>query len=245
MTTGGTAADTHRPSERRPSPGPAGGRDARCPTPRGQSIVRTACEVAALAVASCLLALLTSWPLAMHLRTHVPEIGLGDPLLQAWQVAWGGYALTQQPASFFQSNTFWPLRDTLAFSDALLGYAPVGLIGSGAQAALVRYNLLYLFADAFAFAGAFALARGLGVGVVGAAVAGASFAYAPWRLAQHTHLHVISSGGIPVSLLFLLHGYRKDRPAAILAGWLLATWQLSLGFTLGLQLAYALAVLVS
>lgn len=184
-----------------------------------------------------------SWPLAAHLTSHIPEIGLGDPLLQAWQVAWGGHALVNQPMRFFQSNTFWPAPDSLAFSDALLGYAPSGLIGAGAQAALIRYNLLYLFASALAFAGAFLLARSLGVGVVGSAVAGASFAYAPWRLAQNTHLHVISSGGIPLALFLLLHGYRKCRPGAVLAGWLAATWQLSLGFTLGLQLAYLLAAL--
>ncbi len=37
----------------------------------------------------------------------------------------------RQPLDFFQSNQFWPLRDTLAFSDALIGYTPAGLIGSG------------------------------------------------------------------------------------------------------------------
>jgi hypothetical protein len=200
-------------------------------------------ELAALVAASCLLALLMSWPLAAHLDSHIPEIGLGDPLLQAWQVAWGGHALVHQPLSFFQANTFWPSRDSLAFSDALLGYAPAGLVGSGARAALVRYNLLYLFAPALAFAGAFLLARALGVGVGGSAVAGAAFAYAPWRLAQNTHLHVISSGGIPLALFLLLHGYRRVRAGAILAGWLVATWHLSLGFTLGLQLAYLLAML--
>jgi hypothetical protein len=184
-----------------------------------------------------------NWPLPAHLASHIPELGFGDPYIQAWQVAWGGHALKHQPLAFFQSNTFWPLGDSLAFSDALIGYAPVGLIGSGAGAALVRYNLLYLFAYALPFFGGFLLARELGTGRLAAAAAGAAFAYAPWRTLQSTHLHVISSGGIPLAVLFLVRGYRRRQPMIILGGWLIATWQLSLGFTLGLQLAYLLAAL--
>jgi hypothetical protein len=184
-----------------------------------------------------------TWPLATQLVSHIPDDGGGDPLLQAWQVAWGGHALTHEPLRYFQANAFWPLRNSLAFSDALIGYAPAGAIGSGVQAALVRYNLLYLFSYALAFVGAFLLARELGVGSLAASVAGASFAYNPWRMSQWGHLHVLSSGGIPLSVFFLLRGYRGQQPRIVLLGWLTATWQLSLGFSLGLQLAYVLAVL--
>jgi hypothetical protein len=57
------------------------------------------------------------------------------------------------------------------------------------------------------------------------------------------HLHVLSSGGIPLSLFLLLRGYRRRVAWLVLAGWVVVAWQLSLGFTLGLQLAYLLAVL--
>jgi hypothetical protein len=56
-------------------------------------------------------------------------------------------------------------------------------------------------------------------------------------------MHVISSGGIPLSLFLLVRGYRNGRTGLVLAGWLVAAWQLSLGFTLGLQLAYLLVAL--
>ena len=186
-------------------------------------------------------ALVMHWPLAVRLGGHVPG-DLWDPLFQAWQVGWGGHALAHQPLDYFQANDFWPLRNTLAFSDALVGYAPAGLIGSGPEAALVRYNALFLFAYWLAFSGAYLLARELGAGPLGAAVAGAAFAYAPWRLDQANHLNILSSGGIPLSLFLLLRGYRRRRPGLVLAGWLVAAWQLSLGFNLGLQLAYLLAI---
>jgi hypothetical protein len=202
----------------------------------------TSREVLLLAAGACLLSVIMNWPLVFHLGTDVPK-DLGDPLVQAWQVAWDGHALAHQPLDFFQSNQFWPLDDTLAFSDALIGYAPAGLLGSGAKAAYVRYDVLFLFAYALAFAGAYLLARELGIGPAGAAVAGAAFAFAPFRLEQDGHMHVISSGGIPLALALGLRGYRLRRAGVVFAGWAVATWQLSLGFTLGVPLAYLIATL--
>ena len=56
-------------------------------------------------------------------------------------------------------------------------------------------------------------------------------------------MHVISSGGIPLALFLLLRGYRTRSGGMVFAGWVVAAWQVSLGFTLGLQLGYLLAVL--
>jgi hypothetical protein len=199
-------------------------------------------ELILAALAAVALALAMHWPLPLHIGRDVPR-DLGDPLPQAWQVAWDGHALLHQPLHFFQANVFWPLKNSLAFSDALAGYAPAGVIGSGPHAAIVRYDLLFLFAYALAFFGAYLLARELGAGRVGASVAGAAFAYAPWRLEQDGHLHVLSSGGIPLALFLLVRGYRIRNRWLVLAGWVVAAWQLSLGFSLGLQLAYLLLVL--
>ena len=199
-------------------------------------------ELLLLALGAVVLAALMHWPLPLRLGTHVAK-DLGDPLSQAWQVAWGGHALAHQPLRLFDANQFYPYRDTLAFSDALLGYAPAGLLGSGPTAAIARYDLLYLLAYALAFAGAYLLARTLRLPPAAAVVAGAAFAFSPWRLEQAGHLHVLSSGGIPLALALLVRGYRDRRPWAVLGGWAVATWQLSLGWTLGLQLAYLLAAL--
>jgi len=199
-------------------------------------------ELIFVALAGALVSVIQFWPLILNLGSEIP-LDLGDPLPQAWQVAWDGHALLTQPLSFFQSNQFWPLHDTLAFSDALIGYTPAGLIGSGPQAAVARYDLLFLFAFALCFFGAYLLARELGAPPWAALVAGAAFAYAPWRLEQGGHLHVISSGGIPIAIALLLRGYRRGSLALIFGGWVIAAWQLSLGFSLGLPLVYLLALL--
>jgi hypothetical protein len=200
----------------------------------------TARELLGCCLLAVVLALAMHWPLPLHMGRDIAQ-DLGDPLVQAWQVAWDGHALAHQPLRFFQANTFWPLPDSLAFSDALVGYAPVGLIGSGTHAAVVRYDALFLFTYVLCFVAAWLLARELGVGRIGAAVAGAAFAYAPWRLEQEGHMHVISSGGIALALFLLLRGYRRGSGRTIVAGWLVAAWQFSLGFTLGLPFAYLIA----
>jgi hypothetical protein len=201
-------------------------------------------ELALVAAAAAVIAVVMHWPLVLNLGETIPK-DVGDPLVQSWQAAWGGHALWTQPLDFFQSNQFWPLDDTLALSDALVGYAPLVPFGSGVEAAVVRYDLLFLFAYALAFAGAYLLARELGVAPLGAAVAGVAFAFAPFRLEQDGHLHVISSGGIPLAFAVALRGYRLGRPGWVISGWAIAAWQLSLGWTLGLPLAYLIAAIVA
>jgi hypothetical protein len=179
-----------------------------------------------------------TWPVLLHLGSDIPQ-DLGDPLLSTWHLAWVGHAIVEQPFDLFQANIFWPEEDSLAFMDVLLGYAPAGVVAAqGPTSALVVYNLLFLFAYTLAFLGAFLLARELGAPHLGAAVAGAAFAYAPYRLAQDGHLTVLSSGGIPLALFLLVRGHRRSSGRLVFAGWLVTTWQVTLGFTLGVPLVY-------
>ncbi|WP_326553453.1 hypothetical protein [Micromonospora sp. NBC_01813] len=194
-------------------------------------------------------AVVLTWPTLRHPASTIPG-DIADPTLQAWQIAWGGHVLLTDPTQLWHSNTFFPERYTYAYSDTLLGYAPAGMIGSGFEAALIRYNILYVLLHALAFIGAYALVRQLGAGRVGGAVAGVAWAFAPWRLAHSGHLNILSAGGIALCLAMLArghgwslrHGYRPDRrrPGWAFAGWLVAAWQISLGFGIGLPLVYFL-----
>jgi hypothetical protein len=193
-------------------------------------------------LAGVALAVLVTWPLVLHLPSRISP-DLGDPVRTAWQVAYVGHALLHDPLHLFDANAFYPHPLSLAFSDSLLGYGPAAFFGSGTVAALVRYNLLFLFAWSLCFVGGYLLARELGLRKLGAAAAGAAFAYAPYRVTEAGHLHVISSGGIALALFLLLRGYRRSSRGLVIAGWLVSAWQISLGFTLGLQFAYLMAVL--
>jgi hypothetical protein len=197
-----------------------------------------------------LIAAVLTWPTLKHPASTIPG-DLGDPLLQAWQVAWGGHALLNHPLNLWYSNTFYPESYSYVYSDTLLGYAPAGWFGSGVEAAIVRYNLLYVLLHALAFIGAYALVRQLGAGRLAGAVAGVAWAFAPWRLAHAGHLNILSIGGIALSLAMLARGHgwslryghrpQRHRPGWVVAGWLVAAWQVSLGFGIGLPLVYFLA----
>lgn len=183
---------------------------------------------------------------------------LGDPLLQAWELAWGAHALLTRPWWPWESNTFWPMRHSLAFSDSLYGYAPLGVFfGSGPRAALARYAAMFLLSYALAATGAYLLARQLGCSPLPAAVAAAGYAFAPWHLSQDSHMNVLANGAVPLALALLARGHgvgaragarardRPLRPGCALAGWAVAAWQLTLSFTVGLQLAYLLGALAA
>jgi hypothetical protein len=201
-------------------------------------------EILWVVLAGIALAVITTWPLILHMPSRIAP-DLGDPVRTAWEIAWVGHAMLHQPLHLFDANVFYPHPLSLAFSDSLLGYGPAALFGSGTVAALVRYNLLFLFAWSLCFIGAYLLARELGLGRLAGAAAGAAFAYAPYRVTEAGHLHVISSGGIPLALFLLLRGYRRGSRKLVLAGWLVTAWQVSLGFTLGLQYCYLLAILAA
>ena len=111
------------------------------------------------------------------------------------------------------------------------------------MAALVRYNLLFLWIWSLCFVGAYLLARELGLRWFGAAATAAAFAYADYRVTEAGHFQVISSGGLALGMFLLLRGYRRGSRGLVLAGWLVSAWQVSLGFTLGLQFTYLLVVL--
>ncbi|WP_433284010.1 ArnT family glycosyltransferase [Micromonospora sp. CA-244673] len=233
-----------------PAPDPVLTRPRRIVRAVGRFLVH---EWTLAAVASLALAALMTWPTLRYPRYTLPQ-DYWDPSLQSWQLAWSGHILLTDPAQLWNSNTFFPESWSFAFSDTLLGYAPAGMIGVGPEDALLRYNILFVLAHALATFGAYALARQLGAGRIAGAVAGASYAYAPWLLAQAGHLHIISNGGIPLALAMLArghgwslrHGYRPRRRHAgwAFAGWLVAAWQLSLGFGIGLPFAYLLAGIV-
>jgi hypothetical protein len=230
-----------------PAPVRAPGRARRWAGRAGQVLSH---EWTVVGILSALLSVVMTWPAALRASDTLPE-DLGDPPLVSWILSWPGHALTTDPTRLWHANAFFPNRYSFAFTDTLLGYAPASLIGHGWVAAVVRYNVLFIFAFALASFGAYALVRQLGASRIGAAVAGVAYAYAPWRYGQAGHLHVMSSGGIVLALamlarghgLSLRDGFRRDRvrPGWILAGWLTAAWQITIGFGIGIVFGYVLA----
>ncbi len=206
-----------------------------------------ALEAAAVTLAAAVVTGLANLPMLRGLATSVPG-DVGDPTFFAWQLAWVGHVLPFDPAALYTTNAFLGAPDTLAYSDAVLGYAPLNWLRDGQAGALQALNLATLTATVVAVAGGYALARVLGAGRAASLVAGAGFGFAPWRLQQITHVNVISTGGMALALALLALGrgwslrdrWRPDRLRArwVLAGWAVACWQLTLSLAVGIPFGY-------
>lgn len=170
-----------------------------------------------------LVALATTWPLALHLTTAVPA-DLGDPLLNAFIIDWGitqlGSLLSGDFSAFsrfWHAPIFHPEPLTLAYSEHLAAqalqaaplYAATGNI-------LLCYNALFLSTFVLSALGMYLLARELtGSGAAGM-VAGLLYGFALYRVPQYPHLQVLSSAWLPFAF-WALRRYFVSRRVLMLA----------------------------
>jgi len=91
-----------------------------------------------------LLAVLHTWPLATA-PGRLSRNDTADTVHKEWIIAWVAHQLANDPWHLYDTNTFYPERDTLAYSDNLLVQAVMGapLLWSDASPVLV-YNLLVI-----------------------------------------------------------------------------------------------------
>ena len=174
---------------------------------------------AALAVVTCAY----TWPLITHPGSLVPH-DKGDPLLVSWILWWSTHAVPLT-AAWWNAPAFYPSPGVLAFSENLLGLAPItapviALTHSPLAAYNAAFLLSYLFSGLAAYWLAFVLTRRHDASFVAAA----AFAFAPYRLSHTQHLQLLSSYWMPVAI-GALHQYvaapRWRWAALFAASWLL------------------------
>lgn len=170
-----------------------------------------------LAVALALL-----WPLPLRMATHMLGDPFGDPLLNAWILGWDADRLRHGLEGLWQAPLFYPARDTLAWSEHLLGIAvfvaPVYWITGNI---VLVYNVALVGSVVLAGIGMYMLGREVTGRRDAAWLAGLLFACLPYRVAQLSHLQVLYSGWMPLALLGL-HRYFRTGSRLGLAGFVAA-----------------------
>jgi len=150
-----------------------------------------------------LLALITTHPLWLNLAEAVPG-DIGDPLLNTWIMAWDAHAILTAPLHLFDANIYYPLPNTLAYSEHLFSTAalvlPLGVV-SGQPA--LAYNLSLLLSFPLAGLGMYLLVLRWTQRRAAALLAGLAFAFTPYRLAAVAHLQLLTVQWLPFSLLAL------------------------------------------
>ncbi|GAC1320500.1 MAG: hypothetical protein NVSMB2_16460 [Chloroflexota bacterium] len=178
-------------------------------------------EVAFWALALALYGATTWWYVVRPLAGRWGDALLGtalfrpDPILNAAILEWGWIALRHFPLRLLDWPAGYPLTNSLAGTENLLGwqvlYMPLRALGVSTVGA---YNTLLVASLVLSGLAMTAFARRLGVNRGGALVAGFVFEFLPFHLSQLIHIQTMSIAWAPLALLFadrvLAEGRRRD-----------------------------------
>jgi hypothetical protein len=175
-------------------------------------IARALANVWIVALIFSVITIAATWPLASVMNTRIAA-DIGDPVFNSWVMMWtGGQVLKflsgdlHALANYWNGNIFYPERLTIAYSEHLtpqmLQILPVFAVTHNI---VLCYNLLFLSAIVLSGVGMYLFVRELTGQPAAAFVAGAAFAFSPYRADQFAHLQVISSQWMP----FALYGFQR------------------------------------
>ena len=162
---------------------------------------------------------IVTYPQIAHMSSGVHDFG--DPLLNAWALAWTPHALVAQPASLFDANIFHPERATLALSETLIFPAlltgPFRAVGANA---IFLHNLTLLSACVLSGVTMFLLVRSLTGDARAAILAAVAFTVSPLRIEHYPRVQLQLTYLMPLTLYFvhrMLEGDARKR-TAVFAG---------------------------
>jgi hypothetical protein len=166
-----------------------------------------------------------------------------DTRLYQWTLGWDLHALKTDPLHIFDANIFFPEKQTLAYSEHLIGAAllalPLSLFTSNLDLILNFVLLLTTFLGAL---GCDRLARECGASPRGALLAGIVGGFTGPRLSRLTQAHLATLHFIPWALAFSVRYLREGRRCHLLAALALFALQALTSGHGGLFLALALAL---
>jgi hypothetical protein len=135
-----------------------------------------------------------------------------DPLLNIWTLSWDTNTLLHHPTLFWQGQLLYPNLLTLSYSENLLGeaifFAPVFLISNNP---VLAYNVTFYLAFLLCGVNMYIAARYYTGKPLAAFVASLVYAFAPYRLAQIDHIHIVAGEWIPLAFLFLDLSLQRSR----------------------------------
>jgi hypothetical protein len=150
------------------------------------------------ALFACAVTIVLTWP---HVLQPYKVADHFDPYFSVWRLGQIAHALTRWPVHLFDGNIFYPAKNTLAYSDAIL---LEGLIGAPMMWAHISptlaYNIVLLLGFVGSGVGMFVLARHLTGSTAASLVATTIFTALPYRIEHLMHLELQWAMFIPLSL---------------------------------------------
>jgi len=148
------------------------------------------------------LSILMLWPLPIYMTDRL--FSPIDPLLNTWIMAWNIHQIQINPLNLFQANIFFPLANTLAFSEHLFFLSiitmPVTLISGNP---ILGYNFIQLLSFVLSGFTMYLLVYHLTKNRIAGFIAGIIFAFHPYRFRQIGHIQNIAIFMTPLCFLYL------------------------------------------
>lgn len=148
----------------------------------------------------CLLAVILTIPVSLS-PAHLARMD-SDGRFSIWNVGWVAHALTTQPSGVWDANIFFPNRATLAYSEAnLLAGVLAAPVYAATGSAIAAHNFVLVLSFALSAQSMYGLVHYLTRRRGAAVVAATSFAFCPFVFAHLSHIQLLMTAGLPLSLL--------------------------------------------
>lgn len=192
------------------------------------------------------LAALETWPIARN-PAHLSRNDNGDAVLNEWTIAWVVHQATHAPLHLYDANIFYPDRNTLSYSEAMIVQsafaAPVLWVGGSP---VLAYNLVLI--AGFALTGwsmCLVISRWTADWAAGT-LAGVLFAFNGHTLTRIPQLQAQHVEFLPMALFFLdaLLARPRVRHALALAFWFVLQAMTSVHLMVFTAVAIGASVLV-
>ena len=185
---------------------------------------------------------IATWPQVVRLDSVPDHV---DSYFSLWRLAWIAHALVSDPRHLFDGNIFYPERYTLAYSDAVLLEGLVGMpfVQAGVPVVYV-YNALVTGSFVACATAMYLLAHRLTGSWPAALLAGAVFAFAPFRFDHYYHLELLWSPWMPLAFWLAHRTADSGRLRDGIATGVSVALQVLSSIYYGVFLATVLAVLV-
>jgi hypothetical protein len=181
--------------------------------------VISAREIALASLVYIVATVALTYPLAFH-PASLGRLDNADAQLNAWAMSWVAHQVVNDPFHLFQANIFYPLPNTLAFSEHLFIPGLIALpILRLSDDLVLTFNMVLLVSIFVSALGMYVLVRVLTGNHTAALLSGLFFSFATYRFVRLPHIQMQLYGFLPLALACIHRFFSsgKSRWAAVFA----------------------------
>jgi hypothetical protein len=177
-------------------------------------------EYTAVFFVYAILTVIFTYPLVVNMNSAVPTGNYlyYDAFLNIWILEWDFHSLFNDPLNFYNANIFFPAKNTLVYSEHMLGNAlTVMSLRIFTRNPIFLYNFLFLLTFVISGFGVYLLAKEIIGDKVSSFIAGIFFSFTALRFRYVYLLQILSCHWVPFALLFYIRFiYNKRQKDVIL-----------------------------